>query len=112
MKATWLCGLVMAACALGGTSCESNDEGVEAQDIDGPAIMRVINLTSGALKITFDRSYIGDVAGNASREWNVPAGAHVVDLYDYQPGDNAVAGKFYAGIVTEVTFRFNALTAP
>lgn len=102
----------MALCAIGSNSCESNDEGIKPQDIAGPAIMRVVNLTPGVLKITFDRAYIGDVAGRANREWNVPAGAHTVDLYDYQPGDNAVAGEFYAGIVTEVTFRFNTPTAP
>ncbi len=111
-KSFWLGGLLLAAGALGGPSCESNDEGIEAQSLDGPAIMRVVNRTPDVLKVTFDRTYIGDVAANANRDWNVPAGTHFVDVYDFQPGDSTVAGEFYEGIVTEVIFRVNGPAAP
>ena len=94
---------VMAICAFGMMSCGDDGERTP-ESIDGPAILRVSNETRYPQEVTFDGKYIGDVAGNSSRDWRVPAGTHTVNIHDTEADHYTMTGKLQSGVVTDVRF--------
>jgi hypothetical protein len=103
MKRIWW--LILATiCAAGLVSCDDDDDDKDrSYAISGPAILRVLNQVRYTQQISFDGTYIGDVAANSSRDWNVPTGTHVVSGYDSVYGAASSTLKFYANQVT--TYR-------
>ncbi len=100
--------LTMAACAVLLVSCGDDNNDPAPAEINGPAILRVSNETRFVQEVTFDGSYIGDVAGETSRDWQVPAGIHTVNIHDTDAERYTMTGEFYAGVVTQVRFGLPA----
>jgi hypothetical protein len=98
-----LCALGLASCG-GGDDDDDNGGGHNPQGISGPAVLRGDNQVPYVQEISFDGSYIGDVAVNSYRDWSVPAGAHVVSGYDHVTGNSAKTYSFTAGHITSVRF--------
>ena len=96
-----LCAMGLASC---GSDDDDDDKGRQPQGISGPAVLRVYNQVPYVQQISFDGRYIGDVAVNSYRDWNVPAGAHVVSGYDNVTGNSAKTYSFTAGRITSVRF--------
>ena len=100
--------LLAMLCALSLASCGGDDDddggGRSPQGISGPAILRVYNQVPYVQEISFDGTYIGNVAVNAYRDWSVPAGAHVVSGYDSVTGNSTKTYSFTAGRITSVRF--------
>mgnify|MGYP003614233762 FL=1 len=98
----------MAACAVLLVSCGDDNNDPAPAEINGPAILRVSNETRFVQEVTFDGSYIGDVAGETSRDWQVPAGIPTVNIHDTDAERYTMTGEFYAGVVTQVRFGLPA----
>ena len=79
------CLPALAAVALLGAAaagCRSEAVKVELREqaITGSAGLRVVNGSDLVTRVFFDGAYIGEVDRDTTRQWNVPAGAHVVKM--------------------------------
>ena len=96
--------LITSACESGGGG-DSPDS--EAASITGDAGMLMINNSSDETTVYFDGVYIGNVSGDGSRQWDVPAGSHVVRI-DNAERDNSddveQRFSFRSGYTTTIHF--------
>ncbi len=95
---------LMVLCAVALTGCKDDkDPPRRESSVSGPATLRVENRMQLVQEVSFDGSYIGDVAPNSTRDWRVPEGRHVVTAYDRETGAASGTFEFRAGRVTTVT---------